>query len=84
MWGYLKDVLFTAPSAHLAELKSRIAQDVLNVTPEALRSVVKDAGSRFKLVANNGGKHIEHVLRQTKFKNLFDGRFSCGFWPLNS
>lgn len=64
LWGYLKDV-FSAPIANLAELKARIAQHILNVTPETLRSVVEHAVSRFQLVAHNAGQHIEHVVRQS-------------------
>ncbi|GFX27454.1 hypothetical protein TNCV_35511 [Trichonephila clavipes] len=51
-----------------------MAQHILNVTPETLRSVVELAlslslslwcVSEFKLVADNAGQHIEHVLRQS-------------------
>ncbi|GBM96280.1 hypothetical protein AVEN_109583-1 [Araneus ventricosus] len=63
--GYLKDVVFSTPIAHLAELKARIVQHILNMTPETLRSVVEHAVSRFQLVAENGGQHIEHVLHQS-------------------
>ncbi|GBO00449.1 hypothetical protein AVEN_185088-1 [Araneus ventricosus] len=66
LWGYLKDVVFSTPIAHLAELKARITQHILNVTPETLRSVVEHAVSRFQLVAENGGQHIEHVLNQSR------------------
>ena len=31
--GYLKDVVSSIPTAHLAKLKARIAQHILNVTP---------------------------------------------------
>ncbi|GFT00702.1 transposable element Tcb2 transposase [Trichonephila clavipes] len=41
-------------STHLAELKTHIAQHILNLTPETLRSVVEQAASKFKLVAENG------------------------------
>ncbi|GBO20091.1 hypothetical protein AVEN_21820-1 [Araneus ventricosus] len=64
--GYLKDVVFSTPIAHLAELKARIAQHILNVTPETLLSVVEHAVSRFQLVAENGGQCIEHVLHQSR------------------
>ncbi|GBN75379.1 hypothetical protein AVEN_8064-1 [Araneus ventricosus] len=47
LWGYLKDFVFSTPIAHLAELKARIAEHILNVTPETLRSVVEHAVSRF-------------------------------------
>ncbi|GBN56822.1 hypothetical protein AVEN_33068-1 [Araneus ventricosus] len=66
MWGYLKAVVFSNPIAHLAELKARIAQHILNVIPETLRSVVEHAVSRFQLIAENGGQHIEHVLHQSR------------------
>ncbi|GFV15145.1 uncharacterized protein TNCV_4327921 [Trichonephila clavipes] len=39
LWGYLKDVVFSASIAHLAELRPRIAQYILNMTPETLQSV---------------------------------------------
>ncbi|GFV44051.1 uncharacterized protein TNCV_3571721 [Trichonephila clavipes] len=60
-WDYLTDVV-SAPIARLAELKSRIAQHILNVTPETLRSVSEHAVSRFKLNTDNRGQNIEHVL----------------------
>jgi hypothetical protein len=66
LWGYLKDSVFSAPIANLAELKARITQRILTVTPETLRSVVEHAVTRLQLVAENGGQHIEHVLRQSR------------------
>lgn len=66
LWGYLKDIVFSTPIANVADLKTRIAQHILNVTPDTLRSVVEHAVSRFNLVAHNGGQHIEHVLHQSR------------------
>ncbi|GBL59710.1 hypothetical protein AVEN_155745-1, partial [Araneus ventricosus] len=66
LWDCLKDIVFSTPIAHLAELKARIAQHILKVTPETLRSVVEHAVSRFQLVAENGEQHIEHVLHQSR------------------
>ena len=66
LWGYLKGVVFSAPMAHLAELKTLIAQYILNVTPETMRSVVEHAFSRFQLLAENGRQHIECVLHQSR------------------
>ena len=60
--GYLKESVFSTPIAHLAELKEYIAQHILNVTPETLRSAVERAVSRFQLLAEIGRQHIEHVL----------------------
>ena len=80
LWGYLKDV-FRASLAYLNELKARIAQRILNVTPKTLRSFVDHAVSRFKLLIENGRQHIEHVLQQPheikKKKN--HGCFLCSF-----
>ena len=36
LWNYLKDVIVSTPNAHFAELKARISQHILNVTPEIL------------------------------------------------
>ncbi|GFW47237.1 uncharacterized protein TNCV_56901 [Trichonephila clavipes] len=55
LWGYLKDIVFSAPIAHLAELKSRIAQHILNVIPKTLQSIVEYVVPRFKRVAHNSG-----------------------------
>ncbi|NSX83578.1 hypothetical protein GOM44_04430 [Wolbachia endosymbiont of Atemnus politus] len=62
LWGYLKSVVFRGPIQNLAELKTRITQHIHNITPDTLRSVVEHAVSRFQLVAENGGQHIEHLL----------------------
>ena len=51
--------------AYLAELKARIAQHILKATRETMRTVVKHAIFRLQLLAENGGKHIEHVLHQS-------------------
>ena len=48
--SYLKDVLFSTLKAHLAELKGRIAQHILNVT---LRSIAEHAVPRFQILAEN-------------------------------
>ena len=61
LWGYLKDV-FSTTIVHLAELKAHF----LSVTPKTLRPVEKHAVSRFQILADNGGQHIEHVLHQSR------------------
>ena len=66
LWGYLEDVVFSTPTAYLAELKARIARYILNLTPETLRSVVEHEVSRFQLLAENDGQHTEHVLHQSR------------------
>ena len=51
--------------AHLPELKACIAQYILNVIPETLRSFVEQTVSRFQFLVENDGQHIEHVLNQS-------------------
>ena len=58
----LKNVVFRAPIANLVELKARISQHILTITPETLRSVVEHAVCRFQLIVHNGRQHVEHIL----------------------
>ncbi|GBM29650.1 hypothetical protein AVEN_125297-1 [Araneus ventricosus] len=62
LWGYLKHVVFSGMISNLAKLKTRIAQHIHNISIDTLRPVVEDAISRFELLAENGGQHIEHFL----------------------
>ncbi|GFV94124.1 uncharacterized protein TNCV_2957801 [Trichonephila clavipes] len=75
--GYLKDIVLSAPIPHLAELKSRIAQHILNATPETLRSVVERA------ILQTTVDRILNMFRASlaKFKRRFDRRFLCDVWP---
>ena len=68
LWDYLKNVALRISIASLAEMKARIVQQILNMTPETLRSIVEFAVSRFKLLSQDGAQHIEHVLHQ--FHNI--------------
>ena len=65
MSGYLKDVVFSTPIAHLTKLKTRIPQHILNVTPKTLLLVVEHALSLFQLLSENGEHHIKHFLYQS-------------------
>ncbi|GIY41481.1 uncharacterized protein CEXT_74751 [Caerostris extrusa] len=64
--GYPKNVVFSDQTANLAELKARITQHIKIVTPEILRSVEEHAACRLQLVTENGGQHIEHVMRKSR------------------
>ncbi|GFV58719.1 uncharacterized protein TNCV_3778591 [Trichonephila clavipes] len=71
--GYLKDVVFSAPIAHLAEMKSCIAQHILNVIPDTLRSVMEHA----LFLDLNLQTTVDSILNMlcsslTKFKNRFE------------
>ena len=65
MSGYLKDILFSSPIAHLTELKACIAQRILNVIQETLRSVMEMPFLDFNFLQKNGGQHIKHALHQS-------------------
>ena len=82
LWNYLKDVGFSTPIAHLAELKARIAQHILNVTP-APRHCYQLWNTLF-LDFNFLLKTLNSILNMfcnslAKFKNQFDGCFLCYF-----
>ncbi|GBN97251.1 hypothetical protein AVEN_71306-1 [Araneus ventricosus] len=62
LWGYLNHVVFSSLITNLVELKSSIAQHIQNITTDTLQSVVEHAISRFILVVENDGQHIEHLL----------------------
>ncbi|GBN67643.1 hypothetical protein AVEN_235974-1 [Araneus ventricosus] len=55
LWGYLKHAVFCGLIAHLAELMTRIAQHVHNISTVTLRSVVEHAICRFELMIVYGG-----------------------------
>ena len=66
--------------AHLAELKTRIAKHILNVTPETLRSIVE----MLFLVFNFLQKMVVSILSMfytslVKFKKQFDACFYAVF-----
>ncbi|GBN15679.1 hypothetical protein AVEN_170955-1 [Araneus ventricosus] len=62
LWGYLKHVVFSDRIEILVELKARSEQHIHIISQDTLQSVVEHAISRFELVAENGGQHMEHFL----------------------
>ncbi|GBN11410.1 hypothetical protein AVEN_157919-1 [Araneus ventricosus] len=62
LWVYLKYVVFSGRIPNLAELKTRNAQHIHNISPDTLRYVVGNDISRFERLAENGRQHIEHFL----------------------
>ena len=62
LWGSLYDVVFSTQIAYLAEMKVRIVQHILNVTPETLQAVIQYAISRPQLLPENCGQRIEHFF----------------------
>lgn len=63
LWGYLKNTVYCGGVTNLADLKARIVHQIHSIQPDTLRSVVEHAVSRFQLVAEHGGQHIENLLR---------------------
>ena len=64
MWCYLKNI--STSIAHLPELKEHTSQHIVDVKPETLRSVVEYAVPRFHLLPENGSRHVEYVLHQSR------------------
>ncbi|GBM94030.1 hypothetical protein AVEN_2697-1 [Araneus ventricosus] len=62
LWG-----LSERPSVHWPDfkLKPLIAQHIHNISTDTLQSVVEHVISRFELVAENNGLHIEHFLSKS-------------------
>ncbi|GBN41336.1 hypothetical protein AVEN_237016-1 [Araneus ventricosus] len=61
LWEYLKHVVFSGPIENLGKFKTRTSQHIHNIN--TLQSVREHAISRFKLVAENGGQHIERLRK---------------------
>ncbi|GBN00627.1 hypothetical protein AVEN_199877-1 [Araneus ventricosus] len=83
LWGYLKGCCVRGSDCELAELKNSITQHIHSITTETLRSVVENAVSRFQLIGENGGQHIEHFLSKSKPTSFgfISFCFFYGFWP---
>ncbi|GFV66879.1 hypothetical protein TNCV_1203181 [Trichonephila clavipes] len=63
--GYLKDAVFSVPTAHSAELRSLIAQHSERDPRDTSIVGGTCSVSGFKLVAEIGEQHNEHVLRKS-------------------
>ena len=61
-WGYLKPMVYLDPITSLSDLKESIEYHMLNIPKFTLLSTVEYAILRFQMVADNGGRHIEHDL----------------------
>lgn len=62
LWGSLKHLVSRDNPRTLPDLKDSISQHVRNISPNTLRSAVEHALLRFQMVADNDGRHVEHVL----------------------
>lgn len=65
LWGFLKNVVYSAPLDTLADLKCRITQHVHNISTDTLQAAVENTVLRLHLLTENGGHHIENFLKKT-------------------
>ena len=57
--------MFSGSIVRLNKIKSRIEQHISNLDPEILQYVVERAVYQFKLEAENGEQHVEHLFHKS-------------------
>lgn len=62
LWGYLKDKVYSTPSATLEELQNKILNAFESITPVMLQSVMRETIRRVNKCSEMGGRHFEHLL----------------------
>ncbi|GBM54197.1 hypothetical protein AVEN_11262-1 [Araneus ventricosus] len=62
LWGHLKHLGSRDNPRTLPDVKDSISRHVRSISQNALRSTVVHAILRFEMVAENDGRHVEHVL----------------------
>ena len=62
LWENLKAMVCRDPIPSLSDLKESIERHVRNIPQFMLLSTVEHAILRFRMLADNGGRHIKHVL----------------------
>ena len=63
LWGYLKGRVYKDAPMTLDALKQAITREIEAITPETLRKVMLNFRKRLILVQEQGGRHIEHLLK---------------------
>ncbi|GBN18868.1 hypothetical protein AVEN_237058-1 [Araneus ventricosus] len=64
LWGNLKHLVSRDNPRTLPDLKDSILRHGLSISQNTLRSTVEHAILRFQMIAENDGRHVEHVLLQ--------------------
>lgn len=63
LWGYLKSIVYQNRPATLAQLRHEITVAVNSIIPDQLKAAVYHLPMRLQAVMDNGGGHIENILR---------------------
>lgn len=63
LWGFIKEKIYSGlPVADLEDLKQKIRNAFLTITPEMLRNVSRNFQRRILLCRDKNGEHFEHLL----------------------
>jgi len=79
-WVYSKNIVYeNAPITRL-DMMNRIKRVCEGITPEILRSVLKNFESRLRLCLRNNGEHFEHLIRRSEWSSIVFFHRSCLHW----
>lgn len=62
LWGYVKSKVYLHKPANTEELKNRIREEILQITPEVISNVLESYVNRLAFCQEVGGCHFEHLL----------------------
>ena len=63
LWGYLKDIVYTAPPTNLEDLQNRIKAACRTITADMVRATcTRNLMARFEFCVNEGGSQFEHRI----------------------
>ena len=62
LWGHLKNVVYLSPWEDLAELKSRIQDEIKSISQKTLYDVFSNISKRMNLCVSVDGGHFQHLL----------------------
>ncbi|GBL84475.1 hypothetical protein AVEN_117226-1 [Araneus ventricosus] len=62
LWGHLEHQVGCDNPSMLPDLQDSISRHVLSISKNTLRSTVEHTISRLQMIAENDGRHVEHVL----------------------
>ena len=62
LWGRLKNVVYLSPFEDLAELKSRIHDEIKSISQKTLFDIFNNISKRMNLCVSVDGGHFQHLL----------------------
>lgn len=62
LWGYIKGIVYNTPPTTPDNLKQRIREAFLNVSPRMLANVAESFRKRICLCLESDGRHFEHLI----------------------